>query len=115
MYVTRDKYNKYVSMIEELDILEEIQDKIKKIFQESLEYDPEKSTYSAEKYKQSREANLKKSDGKSAYSESHIKAIHRYNERNREERNRKERERYQRKKQENMLAEASHVKITSFA
>jgi len=115
VYVTKEKYNKYVEMLEELELLNEMKDKMKTIFQESLEYDPEKSTYSAEKYKQTRESNLKKSDGKSAYSESHIKATHNYNERHREERNRKERERYQRKKQEKLLEkESSHVKITTF-
>lgn len=114
MYVTRDKYNKYVSMIEELDILEEIQDKIKKIFQESLEYDPERSTYSAEKYKQSREANLKKSDGKRAHSKSQIKASNKYKERNREEVNRKERERYHQKR-ELLKKQSSHVELTAFA
>ena len=60
VYVTREKYNKYVTMMEELDMLQEMKDKMKNIFQESLEYDPEKSTYSAEKYKQTRESNLKR-------------------------------------------------------
>lgn len=114
-YVTKEKYNKYVEKLEELDLINEMKEKMKRIFQESLDYDPERSTYSKEKYEKDKESMLRKTNGRSAYSESHIKAIHNYNERHREERNRKERERYQRKKQEKLLEkESSHVKITTF-
>jgi len=56
---------------------------------------------------------LRKTNGKSAYSESHIKASNKYKERNKEEVNRKERERYQKKK-ELLKKQTGHVELTVF-
>lgn len=114
-YVTKEKYNKYVEKLEELDLINEMKEKMKRIFQESLDYDPERSTYSKEKYEKDKESMLKKTNGRSAYSESHIKATNKYKERNKEELNRKERERYQRKKQEKLFQkESEHIQLTTF-
>jgi bacillopeptidase F (M6 metalloprotease family) len=99
-YVTKDKYNIFLSKIHELGIEKEMEDKMIKVFNESMEYDPEKSTYSSEKYQQTRENHLKKSGGARGYYESTLKAVNKYNEKNKVERNRKERERYHKKKEE---------------
>jgi hypothetical protein len=97
-YVTKDKFNLYKDKIEELGLSKEVEENILRLFLECLEYDPEKSTYSSEKYKQNREYHLKKTYGERGYPESKLKAVNRYNENNREEVNRKRRERYQRTK-----------------
>ena len=112
VYVTRDKYNKYVLMMEELDMVNELKEEMKRIFQESLEYDPEKSTYNVDKYKESKAKMLERTNGEKAFSESHLRASKKYNERNREDINRKARERYRRKKE---IENAKHVELTAFA
>ena len=113
-YVTKEKYNKYVDIIDELEMLHEIKDKLKEKFQEIFDFDPTKNTYNAEKYKQNRQYHLDKSNGQRACSESQIKASNKYKERNREELNRKERERYHKKK-ELLKKQSSHVELTAFA
>ena len=102
-YVTKDKYNNFLSKIHEFGFEKEIEDKMIRVFNESMEYDPEKSTYSSEKYQQNREYHLKKSGGERGYPESKLKAANKYNEKNKVERNRKERERYHKKKEEVQL------------
>ena len=97
-YVTKDKFNLYKNKIEELGLVKEMEENILRLFQESFEYDPEKSTYSTEKYQQNREYHLKKTNGERGYSESKLKANNKYNEKNREEVNRKARERYHKTK-----------------
>nr|QOI90617.1 hypothetical protein HWQ62_00486 [Pyramimonas orientalis virus] len=113
-YVTKDKFNLYKDKIEELGLVKEMEENILRLFQESFEYDPEKSTYSSEKYKQNREYHLKKTNGERGYPESKLKAVNKYNENNREEVNRKRRERYQRTK-DLLKKECAQVNLTTFA
>jgi len=112
-YVTKEKYNKYVDIIDELEMLHEIKDKLKEKFQEIFDFDPTKNTYNAEKYKQNRKYHLDKSNGQRPYADSHLRASTRYNEKNRDEINRKARERYQKKK-ELLKKQNEHVELTTF-
>jgi len=45
-YITKEKYNKYVEMLEELELLNEVKEKIRNKFEEIFDFDPEKKTYS---------------------------------------------------------------------
>ena len=114
-YITKEKYNKYVDIIDELEMLNELKETLKKKFEEIFDFDPEKKTYSKEKYEKDKESMLRKTNGERAFSESHLKASNKYKERNKEELNRKERERYHRKKQEKLLQkESGHIQLTTF-
>jgi len=87
----------------------EIRDEILAMFKRTMGYDPEKNTYSAEKYQKRREVYMTKSDGKTASSEATKLAIKKFREANREELNRQARERYQRKKLEKLRANTNNV------
>ena len=112
-YVTKEKYNKYLEMLEELELLNEVKETIRIKFEEIFDFDPRKNTYSADRYKQNRKYHLDKSNGERPYAESHLRASNKYNERNREEINRKARERYQNKK-ELLRKQNEHVELTTF-
>ena len=112
-YITKEKYNKYVEMLEELELLNEVKEKIRNKFEEIFDFDPEKKTYSKEKYEKDKESMLRKTNGERAFSESHLRAVKKYDEEHKEERNRKARERYQKKK-ELLKKQTGHVELTVF-
>ena len=114
VYVTKEKYNKFLEMMDNRSLPSEYKSVMIEIFQESLDYDPKKSTYIVENYKKSKEYHLNKSNGERTYSENHRKAVSRYKEKNREEINRKARERYHQKKERMMKSESCHVELTAF-
>lgn len=72
-----------VEYVHEFGFEKEIEDKMIRVFNESMEYNPEKSTYSSEKYQHNREYHLKKSGGERGYQESKMKAANKYNEKTR--------------------------------
>lgn len=111
-YVTKEKYNKYLEMLDGLELLNDVKETIRTRFEEIFDYDPTKNTYSKEKYEKDKESMLKKTNGKSAYSESHWRAKKKYDLEHREEINRKARERYHKKKE--LDRNSGHIEITSF-
>ena len=99
-YITKEKYRLFFEQLNELELPDTMSDTIATMFQETFKFDPNRNTYSKEKYHKDKEAMLKKTNGERAYSQSTLDSNKRYSERNREELNRKERERYQKKKEE---------------
>lgn len=99
-YITKEKYRQYVEFIEASDLDNEMKVTMMDKFRDIFKFDPNRNTYSKEKYHKDKEAMLKKTNGERAYSQSTLDSNKRYSQRNREELNRKERERYQKKKEE---------------
>ena len=97
--ITKEKYKRLEEEI--FTVYGEDKQKIMDIFKKVMEYDPEKSTYSREKYEKDKERILESTGGERSYYESKMRANKKYQDKIREERNRKERERYHRKKLEN--------------
>ena len=102
-YITKENYNIFKEKLYGVYEDENNVEMLLNIFMESFNYNPAQNTYNPEVYHKNKEKCLEKTGGKSAYSESRLRANKKYNDAHRDELNQKRREKYQKQKQQNIL------------
>ena len=112
-YITKEKYRLFFEKLNELELPDTVSDTIATMFQDTFKFDPNRNTYSKEKYHKDKEAMLKKTNGERAYYPTNPDTRKKYYETHKDEIKKRDRERYQRKK-EQMLKNINDIKITQF-